>query len=143
MARAEKVARLVDGSRLLHLNSYLTFHDAIVGRLLIAAGQPEQARERLEMALRHAQETGMHFHDAELMRLRAHTFTERQSRHSALAGALEFARRQGATLFELRCLLDLYDLSGGGDRSELADAVRRFRGDGRWPEFARAQRILS
>ena len=143
MARAEKVARLVDGSRLLHLNSYLTFHDAIVGRLLIAAGQPEQARERLEMALRHAQETGMHFHDAELMRLRAHTFAERQSRHGALAGALEFARRQGATLFELRCLLDLYDLSGGGDPSELADAVRRFRGDGRWPEFARAQRILS
>ena len=75
-ARAEKVARLVDGSRLLHLNSYLTFHDAVIGRLLIAAGQPEKARERLEMALRHAENTGMRFHDAELMRLRAHTFTE-------------------------------------------------------------------
>ena len=38
-ARADKVARRVDGSRLLHLNSYLTFNDAIVGRLLIAAGR--------------------------------------------------------------------------------------------------------
>jgi class 3 adenylate cyclase/tetratricopeptide (TPR) repeat protein len=143
MARAGKLALWVDGSRHMHLNIFLTFHDAVIGRLLIAAGQPEKARERLEMALRHAEETGMHFHDAELMRVRAHTFTERQPRRVALAAALEFARHQGATLFELRCLLDAFDLLGDGDRSELADAVRRFPGDARWPEFARAQRILS
>jgi class 3 adenylate cyclase/tetratricopeptide (TPR) repeat protein len=142
-ARAENLARHVDGSRLIQLNSYLTFHDAVVGRLLIAAGQPEKARERLEMALRHAEETGMHFEDAELMRLRAHAFTERQSRREALAAALELARHQGATLFELRCLLDSFDLLGDGDRSELAGLMSRFPGDARWPEFARAQRILS
>jgi tetratricopeptide (TPR) repeat protein len=143
IARAEKIAAWVDGSRQLHLNIYLTFHDAVIGRLLMAAGQPQKARERLEWALRHAEETGMHFHDAELMRVRAHTFTERQKQREALAAALEFARHQGATLFELRCLLDSFDLLGDGDRSELADAVRRFPGDARWPEFARAQRILS
>ncbi|HWS94703.1 MAG TPA: adenylyl cyclase, partial [Mycobacterium sp.] len=140
-ALAENVARRVDATRLIHLNSYLTFHDAVIGRLLIAAGQPDKARERLEMALQHAEETGMHFHDAELMRLRAHTLTEHQSRHKALVDALEFARHQGATLFELRCLLDAFDL-GDGNRSELADIVHRFPGDARWPEFARAQRIL-
>ena len=142
-ARAEKMAQRVDGSRLLHLNIYLTFHDAVIGRLLIAAGQPEKARERLEMALRHAEDTGMRFYDAELMRLRAHTLPERQSRHCALVTALEFARDQDATLFELRCLLDFFDHAGDGDRSELADAVRRFSGDARWPEFVRAQKILS
>jgi hypothetical protein len=94
------------------------------------------------MALRHAEETGMHFEDAELMRLRAHTLTERQSRHAALTAALECARHQGAVLFELRCLLDFFDIAGGGDRSELADTVRRFEGDARWPELAAAQRIL-
>jgi MalT-like TPR region len=141
--QAEKLARQVDGSRFIHLNSYLTFHDAIIGRLLIAAGEPEKARERLEMALRHAEETGMRFQDAELMRLRAHTFTDPQERRHALAAALEFARPQGATLFELRCLLDSFDLLGEGDRSELADVCRRFRGDARWPEFARSQLILS
>ena len=140
---AEKMALRVDGSRLIHLNSYLTFHDAVIGRLLIAAGQPEKAGERLEWALRHAGETGMHFHDAELMRVRAHTFAEPQERRDALAAALEFARHQGATLFELRCLLDSYDLLDDGDRSELADAVRRFPGDARWPEFVRAEKILS
>ena len=140
-ARAENLARRVDGSRFIHLNSYLTFHDGVIGRLLIAAGQPEKARERLEMALQHAEETGMHFHDAELMRLRAQTLTEHRSRNNAVADALEFARRQGATLFELRCLLDVFDL-GDGNRSELADVVHRFPGDARWPEYERAQRIL-
>jgi len=77
------------------------------------------------------------------MRVRAHTFTDPQERRNALTAAYELARRQGATLFELRSLLDLSDLAGGGDRSELADAVRRFAGDSRWPEFARAQKILS
>jgi class 3 adenylate cyclase/tetratricopeptide (TPR) repeat protein len=140
---AEKLARHVDGSRLMHLNMFLTFHDSIIGRLLISAGQPEKARERLELALRHAEETGMHFYDAELMRVRAHTFTDPQERRNALADAFEFAHHQGATLFELRCILDSFDLVGGVDRSELDDAVSRFGGDARWPEFARAQRILS
>jgi class 3 adenylate cyclase/tetratricopeptide (TPR) repeat protein len=142
-ARAENLTLRVDGSRFIHLNSYLTFHDAIIGRLLIAAGQPEKARERLELSLRHAEETGMRFHDAELMRVRAHTFTDRDARRAALAAALELARRQGATLFELRCLLDSFDLLGDGDRSELARLVSRVASDARWPEFARAQEILS
>jgi len=142
-ARADNLTRRVDGSRFVHLNSYLTFHDAIIGRLLLAAGQPEKARERLEMALRHAEETGMRFHDAELMRVRAHTFTDPQERRDALGAALELARHQGAALFELRCLLDFSDLVGDMDRSELADAVCRFGGDPRWAEFARAQEILS
>lgn len=140
---AEKVARHVDGSRQMHLNSYLTFHDAVIGRLLIAAGERENARQRLDMALRHAEDTGMHFHDAELMRVHAHTFADRQSRRAALAAALEFARYQGATLFELRCLLDSFDLVGDEKRVELADVVERFPGGAAWPEYARARRLLS
>ena len=60
-----------------------------------------------------------------------------------LAAALELARHQGGVLFELRCLLDIFDLMGDGDRSELTDTVSRFAGDARWAEFARAQTILS
>jgi hypothetical protein len=141
IAKAERIAMWVDSSRLMHLNVYLTFHDAIIGRLLVAASQPERARQRLEMALRHAKETGMHFYDAELMRVRAHTLTDSQERRDALAAALELSRHQDATLFELRCLLDLFDLDG--DSSGLADVVRRLPVNARWPELARAQRILS
>ena len=126
----------------MHLNVYLTFHDAVIGRLLIAAGQPDQARERLEMSLSLAEETGMHFHDAELLRLRAHTVPPDQ-RRAALADALDFARRQDAVLFELRCLIDSFELFGDGDREGLASAVNRLPGNAGWPEQARAERILS
>ncbi len=143
LGAADKIALHVDSSRMMHLNIYLTFKDAIIGRLLIAAGHPEKARERLDMALRHAKDTSMRFHDAELMRVRAHTFSDPQERRAALAAAIDFARQQGATLFELRCLLDSFDLPGEGDLSGLADAVRRFPADAAWPEFARAQEILS
>src|SRR6201999_115933 len=101
-------------------------------RLFIAAGQLEKARDRLDLALRHADQTGMRFYDAELMRIRAQTCTEQQARRSALAAARQLARNQGATLFELRCMLDSFDLLGDGDRSELADIVRHCPVDARW-----------
>ncbi|MGV0812410.1 adenylate/guanylate cyclase domain-containing protein [Mycolicibacterium boenickei] len=141
-AAAANIAKRVDGSRLMHLNVYLNFHDSIIGRLLIAAGQADRARERLELSLHLAEETGMHFHDAELMRLRAHTMPP-EERRAALADALAFARRQDALLFELRCLLDSFELFGDGDREGLATVVHRLPENARWPEQARAERILS
>jgi len=44
-----------------------------VARLLIAAGQLDEARERVAIALQLAEETGALFYQAELLRLRAHT----------------------------------------------------------------------
>jgi tetratricopeptide (TPR) repeat protein len=110
--QADKLAHRVDASRRMSLNSYLTFHDGVIGRLLVAAGRPEKARERLDMSLRHAQETGMRFYDAEVLRVRAHTFAQPEERRTALADAIQSARHQGATLFELRCLVDSFDLLG-------------------------------
>jgi tetratricopeptide (TPR) repeat protein len=142
-SRAENIVRRVDASRLMELNVYLTFHDAVIARLLIAAGSHDKARERLDMSLELAERSGMHFHDAELMRLRAHALAAPDAQRNALADALAFARRQGAMLFELRCLLDGFELLGDGDRSALAEVLCRFPGDARWPERVRAERILS
>jgi tetratricopeptide (TPR) repeat protein len=143
MVLANKIALRVDGARRLHLNNYLTFKDAIIGRLMIAGGHPNEARQRLEMALGLAEDSGMRFYDAELLRVRAHTFADSCERRAALGAALEFARTQGSTLFELRCLLDSFELIGDGDRDSLADVVARFGGDARWPELVRAQAILT
>ena len=143
MMLAANIAQRVDASRMMHLNVYLTFHDAVIGRLLIAAGQHDKARERLEMSLQHAQETGMHFYDAELMRVRAHTVSAPHDQCATLADALRIARRQDATLFELRCLIDSFELTGQVNKTELRDALHRFPDGSRWPEQARAERILA
>jgi hypothetical protein len=65
---------------------YLTFLDSDLGRLLIAASQPQVARERLDTGLQLAQDTGMRFYDAELLRLRAHTHPG--DRRADITGAL-------------------------------------------------------
>ncbi|MED5810924.1 adenylate/guanylate cyclase domain-containing protein [Mycolicibacterium sp. 050232] len=142
-AAADNIAIRIDASRSMHLNVYLTFHDSIIARLLISAGQPDRARVRLDAALHLAEESGMHFHDAELMRLRARTFTDRSGARDGLTEALACARRQGSVLFELRCLLESFDLFGDGDRDALADAVERFGAHPEWPERVRAERIMS
>ena len=63
--RIATMTTFVDTSRMVGLNLYLTFNDAVLGRLLMAAAQPEQARNRLDTGLRLAKDTGMCFYDAE------------------------------------------------------------------------------
>jgi class 3 adenylate cyclase len=125
------------------LNLYRTFFDAILGRLLIAAGEPEQARERLDTSLQLAQDTEMHFYDAELLRLRAHTHNDPDARRADNTAALALARRQGATLFELRAALDDYELRGQPARAALIDAASRIPTKNASPEVARARAALS
>ena len=128
--------------RTFGLNIYITFFDGVLGRLLIAAGQPEQARDRLDTALQLAHDTGMCFYDAELLRLRAHTHTDPDARRADIGAALELARRQGATLFELRAALDDFELRGQPARAALIDVVSRIPANNAWPELARAQPLL-
>jgi hypothetical protein len=124
------------------LNIYITFLDAVLARVLIAAGQPEAAHERLDTALALAQETGMCFYDAELLRLLAHTHDDPAARRADITAALTLAHRQGATLFELRAALDGVELRGQPMRAALVDSASRIPTDNAWPELARAHRIL-
>ena len=103
---------LLDTLRRREINRFGTVYEAVLGRLLLGAGQVEAARARLETALRFTEQTQMHFYDAELLRLRAHTRDHGAARDADLNAALATARRQGATLFELRAASDLYDLHG-------------------------------
>lgn len=133
----------VDIMHAIGQNAYTTFWDATVGRLLIATGQLEQARTRLDSALQLAEDTGMHFYDAELLRLRAQTHTDPDRRSADIGAALALARRQGVTLLELRAALDDFELRGQPARAALLDAADRFPGDTAWPELARAHAVLN
>ena len=77
------------------------------------------------------------------MRLRAQTHDDAVARRAEINGALELARRQGATLFELRATLDDFELRGQPARAALIDAVSRIPTNNAWPELVRAQAALS
>lgn len=84
----------LDTFRTFGLLVYVTRYDAVLARLLTATGQPEQACARLDTALQLAQDTGMCFYDAELLRLRAHAHTDPDARRADINAALKLARQQ-------------------------------------------------
>ena len=141
-AHIATISIFVDSLRAVEMNQYLAVYDGFLARLLTAAGQPEQARARLDTALQFAQDTGMHVYDAELRRLRGHTHTDPRARRSDITAALELARSQGATLVELRAALDDFELGGQPAREPLVDVIGRMPADSAWPELARAQAAL-
>jgi len=142
-AHIATITAFLDSLRTIGVNIYTTLFDGVVGRLLIAAGQPEAARERLDAGLSLAQDTGMCFYDAELLRLRAQTHHDLGACQADITAALELARRQGATLFELRAALDDFELRGEPASAGVADAANRIPIDSAWPELARARVALS
>jgi hypothetical protein len=117
-------------------------NDAVVGRLLSAAGQHNQACDWLDAALGITAEKGHQFYDAELLRVRAHTQTDPDARAAGFGAARDLARRQGAPLFELRAAMDDFELRGQLAREALSDAASRLVSDSEMPELARARQML-
>ena len=142
-AHIATITTLFDTFGTVGLNIFRTIVGGVLARLLIAAGEPDQARERLDTGLQLADDTGMCFYDAELLRMRAHTQSDPVVRQADIDAALTLARRQGATLFELRAALDDFGLRGEPARAALADVANRIPADNAWPELARAHASLS
>jgi hypothetical protein len=136
------VTGIVDGWRAMGLTSMITFYDGVLARLLLTVGQPAQARERVDVGLRLAEETGMHFYDAELLRIRAQTHDDLHQRCDGLRAAIELARQQHAVIFELRAAADDFELRGDAARQGLRESILRFPDNSTWPELARARALL-
>jgi class 3 adenylate cyclase len=122
------------------LDIYLTFYDAILGRLLSAAGKTDLARDHLDNTLRLTANSGMQFYDAELLRWRARAQPDPRARRADIAAALQLARTQGAALFELRAALDDFEFRGQPALSAVVDAAGRVPST--LPELARARAVL-
>jgi class 3 adenylate cyclase/tetratricopeptide (TPR) repeat protein len=132
----------VESWRAAEARLFVTFYDAILARLLTAAGKLDEARQRLEAALELGRETGVNFYRAELLRLRAHTAEDPDMRDADLRAAIDTARRQAATIFELRAAIDDFKLHGETSRDTLVDAISRFPANSGWPELGRARTLL-
>jgi tetratricopeptide (TPR) repeat protein len=142
LAHVSTITAFVDMWRALGVISLITFYDCVIAQLLAAAGQRAEARDRIDAALQLAEETGMHFHDAELLRIRAQTREDDSERHADLAAAVELAREQGATIHELRSAADDFEVCGEPARQPLIDAICRFPEGSTWPPLARARALL-
>jgi tetratricopeptide (TPR) repeat protein len=133
----------VDACRFLEANGYLTAIYGRVARLLMAAGDHVEARNRANEGLQLAEDTGMHYYDAELLRLRAATHTEAAARNADLHAAMQLALKQGATVFGLRAAMDDFESRGEPARASVVAAVNRFPADSTWPDLARARALLA
>lgn len=136
------VSSYIEAWRAFGVRSLITFYDAVLARLLIAAGDLEAARARIETASALTAETGMHFYDAELLRIRAHTTDDAPSQRADLRAAIDLARKQGAPIFEVRAAADYFGMDPDEGRGALSDAVSHFPADSTWPELARARALL-
>jgi predicted ATPase len=117
-----------------------------------AQGDAAAALTRIDEALALASETGEHWSDAFLHRLRGKTMLKRDPTNmtpaeDALLTAIAIAQQQKARSFELQAALDLArfynSTSRGADaRALLASALKGFSPTPEFPEIAEAQTLL-
>jgi class 3 adenylate cyclase/tetratricopeptide (TPR) repeat protein len=138
----DTMAMLVQSWRQAESKLFVTFYDGVLARLLTAAGRPDEARMRLDTALQLGKETDVNFYRAELLRLRAHTADDADARDADLRAAIDTARVQSASIFELRAAIDAFELHGESSKETLIEAISRFPLESGWPELRRARALL-
>ena len=141
-AQVESLDAMINTWRDLQARVLLPFYDGILARLLTAAGRTGEAQEQLNKTLRFADETGVHYYDAQLLRLRAQTQEDGDQRGADIAAAIELARRQGAAVFELQAAADDVEQRGRLAHPVLVEAMAHFPPDSTWPGLARAHALL-
>lgn len=142
LAHITDLTMIVESWRAAELKTFVSSYESVLARLLTAAGDLKAARQRIESALETTHATGAHYYEAELLRVLAHTYDDPAQRHTGLCRAIDEARRQGATVFELRCTADLFTMLGEPGRPALVEVLSRFPAGQDWPGLASARALL-
>jgi len=135
------------GARLL-----LAYFQALIAEQTCKAGDPAQAMEILESTLCFVEETGAHFYDAELHRIRGECLLALprpswRNAKDAFARAVAVARQQESAALELRALLSWAgaELRRGKPDIAFASLREHYRGRGASTadrDLARARELL-
>jgi class 3 adenylate cyclase/tetratricopeptide (TPR) repeat protein len=141
-AHAQAVEGLCAAWKMVDVGLFLPFFTAAAGRLRAAAGDREAAAARYEETLQFARATGIHFYDAEVMRLQSQLMAGVEAR-AQLRAAFERARAQGAVPFELRIARDLVARDESDALTLLASAAALFAADAHYPELDDARTVLA
>jgi predicted ATPase len=132
---------------------WVPFFQGLLAEVEAERQEVEQALTRIDEALALAQQTGEHWTDAFLHRLRGEILLKRDPANpapaeDALLTAIAIAQQQKARSFELRAALDVARLYNSTSRSVdahavLAPALEGFSPTPEFPEIAEAQTLLS
>jgi class 3 adenylate cyclase/tetratricopeptide (TPR) repeat protein len=105
-AHAQAVEGFASSWKLVDLGLFLPFVITSAGRLRAAAGDVEAAAAHYDEVLELSSTRGLHFYDAEVMRLQAQLMPH-DAATALLRDALHLARAQGAVPFERRIAGDI------------------------------------
>jgi tetratricopeptide (TPR) repeat protein len=105
-AHAQAVEGFASSWKLVDLGLFLPFVLTSAGRLRAAAGDVEAAAAHYDEVLELSSTRGLHFYDAEVMRLQAQLMPD-DAATALLRDALSLARAQGAVPFQRRIAGDL------------------------------------
>ena len=133
--------------------SWVPFYQGLLAEIEAERQDVEQASTRIDEALGFVQQTGEHWTDAFLHRIRGEILLKRDPANKAPAEevfltAMAIAREQKARSFELRAALSLARLYQSSNRAAdahaaLAPALEGFLPTPEFPEIAEAQTLLA
>jgi tetratricopeptide (TPR) repeat protein len=120
---------------------------------LASEGKVAEASDIIDAALARSERDGVHWHIAELLRVKGELLLQdagsrsRRAAEDCLLGALEMAQRQSALFWELRAALSLARLKVGQDRQDearnvLAPVYDRFTEGFETPDLRAARALL-
>ena len=131
---------------------YVPLYQGFLAEIQAEGQQTEEASNRIDEALKLAGETGEHWTDALLHRIRGEILWKREPANAAPAEeafltAIAIAQQQKARSFELRAALSLAKLYQSTGRAAdahavLAPALGGFSPTPEFPEIEEAQRLL-
>jgi len=127
--------------------------EAALAEAEASAGETDVGLRRLDDALAELEGTGQHWYEAEIHRIRGeillkHDPADTAAAERSLQVAIAIAQSQKARSFELRAALSLAKLYRAANRDAdahavLAPVVEGFPPTRQFPEFARAQTLLT
>src|SRR5215469_18875884 len=132
---------------------WVPFHQGLLAEIEAERQDIEQALTRIDEALGLAQQTGEHWTDAYLHRIRGELLLKRDPANTspaedAFLTAIAIAQQQKARTFELRAALSLAKLYHSTSRPAdahalLASALKGFSPTPEFPEIEQAQALLA
>jgi class 3 adenylate cyclase/tetratricopeptide (TPR) repeat protein len=121
--------------RMLGADLFLPQVTTMWAAALVAAGDPDGAREHLTDAVSFAESTGVAFYEVETRRRLALLAPDPGATEAGLRAALDVARAQGAAVYELRVACDLVAIAGPAAHPLVDEALGRFAPRASSPEL--------